>query len=135
MTSAIDRSRVRVRAGHVLVLVLLATGALAAVPIFLFSQSGAWLTPQTVVKHYVTNVYASDYNRAYELLSAADKAVKSRDESRCCAVRLGGDFSVGYWGTKLDSATSSSISLGTMASTGQTAKQSSKSQHRSWSIT
>lgn len=72
------RRRFRTATGVVLALVVT---CLLAIVLFWDDRPGRVPTePQTVVKRYITTVYARDYSRAYDLLSASDKAVKTRTE-------------------------------------------------------
>ncbi|MGH7961192.1 MAG: hypothetical protein ACRERD_05125, partial [Candidatus Binatia bacterium] len=64
-------------------LLLLVSGLalVGAIGTFLFVTRGASapLSPQAAVERYVALIYAQDYGQAYELLSEADKRVKSRE--------------------------------------------------------
>lgn len=75
-----DWLRTRVRVGQIVVVTILGEGGLAIGLVFLASWLGVWSRPQVVVQQYVASVYAHDYSRAYELISGADKAVKSQEE-------------------------------------------------------
>jgi len=69
------------RLGYVLIVALLVGGGLTLGLVFLVNRSGALSTPEAVVQQYMARVYAQDdYQRAYELISTADQAYKSREE-------------------------------------------------------
>lgn len=68
------------RMGQLVVVAIVAAGVLAAGLVGLVSRSEARLGPEAVVRQYVASVYAHDYGRAYEFISEADQAVKSRPE-------------------------------------------------------
>jgi hypothetical protein len=74
----IDRFRARLRPGHIIALLFIISG-LAAGLIFWANRSGAASSPEEVVQQYVASLYARDYDQAYDLISAADKAYKSRE--------------------------------------------------------
>lgn len=80
MISVIDWFRTRRRASFILILILLAAAGLTAGLVFTFNRSGASSSPETVVRQYLTSLYAQDYDQAYEFISAVDKAHKSREE-------------------------------------------------------
>jgi len=77
MISTIEWIRTRLRAGQLLI--LLATGGLATGLIFWVNLSGTSSSPETVVQEYLASLYAQDYDRAYEFISAVDRAYKSRE--------------------------------------------------------
>jgi hypothetical protein len=68
------------RSGYVLIVALLIGGGLTLGLVFLVNRSGALSTPEAVVQQYMVRIYAQDYNLAYELISTADQAYKSREE-------------------------------------------------------
>ncbi len=78
MIARIDRLRTKVHSDHVLVLGLLVASALAVGLMAPVGQADL-STPQVVVEQYIARVYARDYAQAYELISAADQAVKPRE--------------------------------------------------------
>lgn len=81
MISVVDWFRTRLRSGPVLTLVaLFVTGGLAVGLLFWINWSGALSSPDVVARQYLASLYAQDYERAYQLISVADKAYKSREE-------------------------------------------------------
>jgi uncharacterized membrane protein len=83
MISMIDRFQARLRAGPRLGLILVTIGVLAAGLFFLVSSSGNVSSPEAIAQQYLTRLYAQDYERAYELISAAD-----RGERFLCPLRV-----------------------------------------------
>jgi hypothetical protein len=59
--------------------VLLLLGGLAAVAVWVY-ELGILSSPEAVARQYAATVYARDYERAYDLISAADRGVKPRQE-------------------------------------------------------
>ncbi|HEX6384288.1 MAG TPA: hypothetical protein VF177_06430, partial [Anaerolineae bacterium] len=59
--------------------VLLLLGGLTAVAVWVYG-SGTLSSPEAVARQYIATVYARDYEQAYDLISAADRGVKPRQE-------------------------------------------------------
>ena len=70
----------RLQISYILILVLLLVGAVAVGLILLNRRLAASSAPEQVVRQYVAGLYARDFERAYQLISTADKAYKSQAE-------------------------------------------------------
>jgi hypothetical protein len=59
--------------------IIILVGGLATGLVSLIAHSGILLPPQAIVQQYITSLYAQDYGRAYELIAATDRSIKSRE--------------------------------------------------------
>jgi len=80
MNSVIDWLRANLKTGRIAVLAMLGLGGLAIGLIFLTRQSQSLSSPEAIARQYLSSLYAQDYSRAYDFISAADQAHKSREE-------------------------------------------------------
>lgn len=72
--------RVQMRAGKAWGVALLVIAGLATGLVVWANQPGLGSSPERVVQQYLASLYAQDYGRAYQFISQADKAYKSKDE-------------------------------------------------------
>jgi hypothetical protein len=64
--------------GRILFIVFI--GGLAALFLWIGGRSRLFMSPEAVIKQYIINLYAQDYETAYTYLSSIDKGYKSETE-------------------------------------------------------